>query len=302
MFVVGSLNGDLLVSVERRPEPGETILGGDAQERPGGKGANQAVAAARLGARVAMLGRVGDDLVGRSLRDGLVAEGVDVTYVTTSAEAPTGRAVITVTPDGENAIIVSPGANARLGAGDVDAARDAIVAARAIVLQLEIPLDAVARAVQTAARAQVAVILNLAPIADVPAAVLAGTDVLVVNEHEASALLGASVEGASAAQRRGPELLGRGPRSAVITLGAAGAVAVGEDGSAEHVPAPRVRAIDTTGAGDAFVGALAAELVAGRRLAEATGFAARAGAAATLAAGAQSALPGREDLEKLFVA
>jgi ribokinase len=298
VFVVGSLNADLLLAVEHRPRPGETVLGGDAEQRPGGKGANQAVAAARLGARVAMLGRVGDDPRGRELTEALQAEGIDVSRVLPHPHAASGLAVITITPEGENAIIVAPGANARLSPDDVEEARGAIAAARVLVLQLEVPLATVERAAAVAAEAGVPVVLNLAPAMSVPSALLQRTDVLVVNEHEAGELLSTTIGGAAEAEDRGRELLELGPRAAVVTLGANGAVVV-ESGGATHVASPRVLVVDTTGAGDAFVGALAVEHARGADLAAATRLAVRAGAAATLSRGAQRALPTRADLEEL---
>ena len=297
VFVVGSINQDYVLSVERRPDPGETLSGANLALHPGGKGANQAVAAALLGARVALLGRVGDDPAGASLLAELARRGVDTAAVGTTDQAATGAAFITVTPDGENAIVVAPGANHRLAPGDVDAVAGAIRSAAVLVLQLEVPLEVVGRAVEVAAGAPTRVVLNLAPASPVPGALLAGVDVLVVNEHEASFLLGEEVDGVGAATRAAEDLRGRGPAAVTVTLGAAGAVLAGPGGS-RHVPAPRATVVDTTGAGDAFVGALAAELAAGTPLGDAVASGVRAGTAAVEAKGAQSSFPTAADLRR----
>jgi len=298
VFVVGSINQDYVLSVERRPKPGETLGGASLAVHPGGKGANQAVAAALLGARVALLGRVGDDPAGASLRAELAGRGVDTAAVGTTDQAPTGAAFITVTPDGENAIVVAPGANHRLVPGDVDAVAGAIRSAAVLVAQLEVPLEVVGRAVEVAARSPTTrVVLNLAPARPVPGALLARVDVLVVNEHEAGVLLGEEVDGVAAATRAAEDLRGRGPEAVTVTLGAAGAVLAGPGGSG-HVPAPRADVVDTTGAGDAFVGALAAELAAGASLAGAVAAGVRAGTAAVEAKGAQSSFPTAADLRR----
>ncbi|WP_267596089.1 ribokinase [Carbonactinospora thermoautotrophica] len=246
----------------------------------GGKGANQAVAAARLGARTALIGRVGRDGHGDFLLRAAQAAGVDVTVVRQS-EAPSGVALITIGPEGDNSIIVSPGANAHLSPDDVAAARDLIARAAVLALQLEILLQTV-----TAAEAGTRVVLTLA-------------DPLVVNEHEARFLLDAAGEepGTSlAAQAR--QLLTLGVPSVVITLGAAGAVVADTRGH-RHVPSPRVKAVDTTGAGDAFTGALAWRLARGDDLPDAVGFAVRVGAAAVRAPGAQSSFPTLEEVSRL---
>ena len=287
----GSVNADLVVSVDRRPAAGETVLGSDLATFPGGKGANQAVAAARLGASVAFLGRVGTDSFAAFLRENLQREGVAAGHLL-AVPGPSGVALITVDPAGDNSIIVAQGANARLSAEGIEAARDAFEAARVVCAQLEIPVAAVQAAARLAAAAGARFILNLSPAREVPPALLAAADPLVVNEHEAAFLLGDSLPG------RGPgspaasaaALLARGPRSVVITLGADGAYAADAGGGA-HVRSPRVTVVDTTGAGDAFTGALAWRLSLGDTLADAAALAARAGAAAVTARGAQGSYP-----------
>jgi ribokinase len=290
IFVVGSINQDFVLRIERRPRPGETVTGAVLSLHGGGKGANQAVAAALLRGSVALLGRVGDDPFGANLLQALHSAGVDTSHVETIPRVATGAAIITVTPDGENSIVVAPGANAHVRATDVEAAREAIQTAKVLVLQLELPLEAVQRAAEIAGEGQTRVVLNLAPMRDVPTSLLEFANPLIVNEHEAGALLGAQVRGVADAQDAALKLLGIGPASVVVTLGGEGAVVAG-DGLLHHVPAPIVPVVDTTGAGDAFVGALAMRLAGGASLREAVVSGVRAGAAAVSKEGAQSSLP-----------
>ncbi len=298
VFVVGSINQDFVLKVERRARPGETVTDAVLSTHNGGKGANQAAAAALLGASVTFLGRVGDDGFGEPLVRALREKGVDTALVKEAEDSSTGTAFITVTPDGENAITVAPGANRRLTPQDVDDAREAIRGARVLVIQMEIPRETVRRAVEVAGGEGTRVILNLAPPFGVPRAVLEGLDTLVVNEHEAAFLLGHPVEGVEGALEIAPDLLALGPGSAVVTVGADGAV-FAKDATAEHVPGPRAEVVDTTGAGDAFVGALAFRLAQEDTLKEAVSYAVRAGAAAVTKEGAQGALPTPEALEDL---
>ncbi|MFF3762991.1 ribokinase [Streptomyces sp. NPDC001922] len=304
LLVVGSANADLVVGVDRRPEPGETVLGSDLAVHAGGKGANQAVAAARLGARTALLARVGDDPHGRLLLGSLESAGVDTAGVLTG-DAPTGVALITVDPSGDNSIVVSPGANARLTPDDVRDAGELLAAARVVSLQLEIPPATVAAAVRAAAEAGTRVVLNPSPPAPVPGDVLAACDPLVVNEHEARFLLrghAAAGEGA-AAEASAPEewaaaLLDRGPRSVVVTLGPEGALVARPEGTV-RVPSLSVDPVDTTGAGDAFTGALAWRLGVGDDLETAVRFAVRVGAAAVTRPGAQESFPTESEVAEV---
>ena len=295
LLVVGSANADLVIGVERRPGAGETVLGGDLSVHPGGKGANQAVAAARLGARTALLARVGDDGHGRLLLDSLRSAGVDPAGVLAGG-APTGVALITVDPSGDNSIVVSPGANARLTPADVRAAEGLLRASRVVSAQLEIPLETVEEVVR-ALPSGTRFVLNPSPPRPLPAEVLAACDPLIVNEHEARVLLG----GAGAGEE--PEdwargLLALGPRSVVVTLGAEGALV--HDGSgATRVASVKVDAVDTTGAGNAFTAALAWRLGTGASLAQAAGYAARVGAAAVTKPGAQESYPTAEEVRAL---
>jgi ribokinase len=289
--VVGSLNLDLVVRVPRLPGPGETVSGDDLFRNSGGKGANQAVAAARLGRRVAMVGCVGDDDAGRELLESLEAGAVDTSRVRVVTGVPSGTALITVSEDGENQIVVSPGANARLAPDDVAAAGSALAGAAVTLLQLEVPLEAVAAAARAAGGT---VVLNPAPVRDLPDGLLDRVDVLVPNRVELAQLAGGPVPGTV---EEAAGLAGRLPVGAVVvTLGADGALVV-EDGQARHVPAVPVRAVDTTAAGDAFCGGLADALAAGAALADAARRAVRVAAAACLRPGAQASLPTPAELE-----
>ncbi|MBB5936551.1 ribokinase [Streptomyces zagrosensis] len=289
LLVVGSANADLVIGVQRRPAAGETVLGSDLVTHPGGKGGNQAVAAARLGARTALLARIGDDAHGRLLLDTQRAAGVDTVGVLVGG-APTGVALITVDPSGDNSIVVSPGANARLTPGDIHAASALLAAATVVSLQLEIPLETVAATVR-AVGPGTRVVLNPSPPALLPSDVLAACDPLVANEHEARYLLAdhpASEDADPAAWATA--LLARGSRSVVITLGAAGALVADRRGHV-HIPSEPVDAVDTTGAGDAFTGALAWRLGVGDDLESAVRFAVRVGAVAVTRPGAQQSFP-----------
>jgi ribokinase len=298
VFVMGSINQDFVLKVERRPEPGETVTNAELSTHNGGKGANQAAAAALLGASVAFLGRVGDDEFGEPLVQALQEKGIDTSLVERASGNSTGAAFITVTPDGENAITVAPGANRSLAPEDVDAAAGAIGDARVFVAQMEIPAHSVLRAVEISADKDTRALVNLAPMFEVPRELLEKLDPLVVNEHEAAFLLGREVEGVDGALSAAPELLSLGPRSAVITIGEDGAV-LADGESVDHFPAPEVEVVDTTGAGDAFVGALATQLARGASLQEAVAYAVRAGAAAVTKEGAQGALPTPEVVDAL---
>ena len=295
VFVVGSINQDFVLRLERRPSPGETVTGAELSLFPGGKGANSAVAAARLGASVAMLGRVGEDSFGEDLVRNLRENGVDAAYVKPVPNAPTGSAFITVTPDGENAIVVSPGANRSFGPGEIDEAAEDLRAASVLVAQLEVDAGAVERAATIVTGAGGRFLLNFAPPREVPEDLIPLSDPLVVNEHEARFLLGGDA-GEPEALVEG--LLGLGSRSVVVTLGADGAL-LATGGSTRRFGAPRVEATDTTGAGDAFVGALAARLALGSPLEEAVPYAVLAGAVAVTREGAQGSLPTPEAVEEL---
>ncbi|MGV9554859.1 ribokinase [Streptomyces sp. NPDC003401] len=295
LLVVGSANADLVIGVERRPAAGETVLGSDLAVHPGGKGANQAVAAARLGARTALLARIGDDAYGRLLLESQRAAGVDTAGVLAGG-APTGVALITVDPSGDNSIVVSPGANGRLTPDDVRAAAGLLHASRVVSAQLEIPLETVVEVVRNLAPGS-RFVLNPSPPRPLPAEVLAACDPLIVNEHEAKVILGeAGADGRPEDWARA--LLAKGPRSVVVTLGPEGALVASAQG-VERVAAVKVGAVDTTGAGDSFTAALAWRLGAGSPLAEAAAYAARVGAVAVTRRGAQESFPTAAEVEAL---
>ncbi len=257
VFVVGSINEDRVCFVDRRPRAGETVSAA-LVTRSGGKGANQAVAAAASGATVCMLGRVGADPAGRAQRDDLARRGVDVSLVTEMPGVPTGSAFVMVTPDGENAVVIAPGANALVHAPDVAAVAERISDCAVLVTQLEIPIDAVVEAIDRCGP-NTRVVLNAAPFLPLPSTTLQRVDTLVVNENEAEPFVGRPPKGISGAREIATAMLGHGPRHVVLTVGAGGAV-VASAGSCLHIPAPSVSAVDTTGAGDVFVGTLAALL------------------------------------------
>ncbi|MFF8387045.1 ribokinase [Streptomyces kanasensis] len=287
LLVVGSANADLVIGVERRPAAGETVLGSDLAVHPGGKGANQAVAAARLGARTALLVRVGDDAHGRLLLDSQRDAGVDTVGVVVGG-APTGVALITVDPSGDNSIVVSPGANGRLAPQDVRAAASLFQGTRVVSAQLEIPLETVVEVVRNLAPGS-RFVLNPSPPRPLPPEVLAACDPLIVNEHEAKVILGGSAVG-DAPEDWARNLLAKGPRSVVVTLGSQGALVASAEG-VSRVASVEVDAVDTTGAGDAFTAALAYRLGAGESLVQAAAYAARVGAATVTKEGAQASFP-----------
>ena len=290
VVVVGSINEDVELLVARAPKPGETLTAERTARRPGGKGANQAVAAARAGAHVRMIGRIGADPAGARMLEALREEHVDTHGVVAVPGVPTGTAYITVTADGENTILLERGANARLSPGDVVAEHAALAGAAVMLAQLEVPVDTVTAAVQAAHDAGARAVVTLAPAQAVPDELLAGLDPLLVNEHEAGFLLGGDDRNgdvAADAEESARRLLALGPRSVVITLGAAGAV-VGDATGVRRVPAGSVdEVVDTTGAGDAFAGALAAALARGDSLGDAVGAGMAAGAQTVGRAGAR---------------
>jgi len=293
IVVVGSLNMDLVVPVARFPVAGETLLGGDYARHPGGKGANQAVAAARAGGEVAMIGRVGADGFGEALTRGLRGDGVGTDGVVALPDVPTGVAFISVDPRAQNTIIVAPGANARLAPENLDAGRFA--GARIVLLQLEVPLPTVLQAARLGRRAGARVVLNPSPAQPLAAAQLADVDLLVVNETEAAGLAGRPVDEVAGAPEDAAAALTTLVPAVVLTLGAAGAAWAearpGGASAAGLVPGFAVDAVDTTAAGDAFAGALAVRLANGEALSDAVRFANAAGALAATRPGAQPSLP-----------
>ncbi len=285
VVVVGSLNRDYVCRVDRLPAPGQTLIGAEASVGSGGKGGNQAVAAARAGARTAMVGCVGEDADGRALLSDLAGAGVDAAAVRSLPDVRTGMAFVFVAPDGENSIVVAPGANGRVSAADaVPTVRALLRPPAVLVTQAEIPGDTVEAVVATAGGQGCRAVVNLAPYRPVSDTLLQACDPLVVNESEAGLLLGRAVHGTAEAADAALELLERTP-SVVVTVGAEGAV-VADRGGLEHVAAVPVEVVDTTGAGDAFTGALAAALSRGEELPAAVRLGTRAAAACVARAGA----------------
>lgn len=285
VVVVGSTNIDLVVGVPHLPTPGETVLGGDLRQVAGGKGANQAVAAARLGADVAFIGRVGDDDYGRQTLLNLQAERIDTRYLRITPGVASGVALISVAAaTGENSIVVAPGANSRLTAADITSAAEAFEAARVVVISLEIPLAAVTAAISLGRAKGLTVILNPAPAQPLAAELLSQVDVITPNENEAEILGGVS------------NLLAAGVGAVITTLGARGArlQTPTED---RQCSAPQVVAVDTVAAGDCFTGGLAVELAAGKDLAAAMQFAIAAASLKVTRHGAQPGMPTRQEVE-----
>ena len=293
LTVVGSINADLTSRVKRHPNPGETLLGSGGGITAGGKGANQAVAAAYLGANVAFVGAVGKDPYIEPALKHLRDSGVDLSHVAEVYDT-TGLAIITVSDDGENTIVVIPGANAHVDSAFVQERTAPIEQADIVLLQGEIPADGFAAAV---AAASGRVIVNLAPVVEVDKKALLAADPLLANEHEAGLILDQlGVKASSDAPKDlAQSLIDAGFNSVVLTLGAEGAL-VANGGELVDIPTPKVTAVDTTGAGDAFAGALCARLLAGDELVQAATFAARVGATSTLRNGAQASYPKEADV------
>jgi len=296
--VVGSINLDLVVRCATLPRPGETVMACDLAEMCGGKGANQAVAASRAGGKVALVGRVGDDHFGQRLREQLLHEQVDCQQVKASTGCASGAAMVSVEESGENAIVVVPGANGQMTAADVLTARETIASSDVLLVQLEVPLDAVVAAVQLAQQAGVRVILDPAPAREHLPAELWQVDLICPNETEAALLTGMPVQTEAEVSQAARALQARGAKAVVITLGERGAwLATGQE--SEWIPAFSANVVDTTAAGDAFAGACAVHWAEHDCLADAVRFASAAGALATSQAGAQSSMARRTEIDTL---
>lgn len=298
IVVVGSANTDMVVKAPHIPRPGETVLGGEFTMVSGGKGANQAVAAARLGGQVTFVARVGAGPFGAQAIEQYRAEGIDTRYITVDEEAAHGVALILVDQQGENAIAVAPGANARVSAADVDRAEPAIAECDVVLLQLEVPLPAVERAVELAKQHGKRVMLNPAPYLALPDAILSRLDFLTPNETEAGMLLGGGEAGLCGIAGTAEELLRRGVGCVIVTLGKEGVFVVTPEAQF-HVAGKKVKAVDTTAAGDAFSGALAVWIGEGLELNEAIRRAITASALSVTRLGAQSSLPTRAEVEAM---
>jgi ribokinase len=295
LVVVGSSNMDLVVRSPRIPVSGETILGGDFLMVPGGKGANQAVAIAKLGARAVFVARLGDDVFGRTSLENFKKERVDTRYVTLTPGVPSGVALINVDAAGNNAIVVAPGANAKLSPDDVYRAQAEITAAGAVVAQLEVPLTTVQCAAELAHQAGVKFVLNPAPAQKLAPALLSLVTVLTPNEIEAQILTGITVVDPESASAAADRLLEAGVESAIITMGAKGFL-LAEASRREHIAAEKVNVVDTTAAGDAFTGSLAVGVGQGGSLYDSALFANRAAALSVTRMGAQPSMPTMDEV------
>jgi len=301
ILVFGSINMDLVARVPRLPLPGETLTGNSFVSVPGGKGANQAVACARLGMQTRLVGRVGEDVFGGSLRDHLQKEGVLVEGVGTAAGTPSGVAVIAVSEQGENVIIVIPGANGIVGDADLDHLRSVIDGARVLLLQLEVPMDTVVKAARLGRAHGMTVILDPAPAKPLPDELYPLVDILTPNMTEAGILAGHPVESVEDAKQAAQVLHRRGVTSVIVKMGGEGAYSLTEK-EGKHWAPFKVRVVDTVAAGDAFNGALAVAVCEGRLFHEAMLWGMAGGALAVTKPGAQEAMPYREELLRLLEA
>jgi ribokinase len=299
IVVIGSSNTDMIIKVDHIPRPGETVIGGTFSTAPGGKGANQAVAAARAGGRVTFIARVGDDMFGRQALDGFRADGIDVSHVIIDPDAPSGVASIFVDAKGQNSIAVAGGANANLSPDDIHNAADVIAAADILVMQLETPVETVRAAAQIARDNAVTVILNPAPAQPLDKDLLKCISILTPNESEAELLTGIPVDSPQAAQKAADALRTQGVNVVIVTMGENGALLSTQNASA-FVPAFKVDAVDATAAGDVFNGALAVAVAEGAPLPRAVRFASAAAALSVTKLGAQPSAPTRAVIEHMI--
>ncbi len=295
VVVVGSTNFDLVVKARRMPKPGESMLARDLRYFPGGKGANQAVAAARLGAKTAFIGAVGQDMMGDFLVRGLEESGIDVGWIKRNPACSTGCAFIMLFPDGQNCIVVDPGANLTLTVADIERAEAVISKADAVATVLEVPLEVVEATLRLGRRHGKLTVLDAGPPRGCPSEILRLADIVSPNETELEALSGKRVSNRASARSAAEKLLAGGVKTLVLKLGADGSMLVTDQG-AKHFPARRVRAIDPTAAGDAFSAAMTVQLAAGRKIEDALRYANLAGALAVTRLGAQPSLPTRREL------
>ena len=297
VLIIGSSNTDMVVKTEHFPKPGETVLGGTFLMNPGGKGANQAVAAARLGADVRFVAKTGNDIFGKQALDGFEKEGIDTRFMTESAGLASGVALITVNAQGQNEIVVASGANMDLHPTDI--ADDAFDHVALALLQLEIPAETVSWALAKCAEKQIRAILNPAPAMQLGPAFLKGLYLITPNETETELITGIAVESEEALQKAAQHLFEQGVQNVIITLGSKGIYLAG-DGFTGIIPTPVVEAVDSTAAGDVFNGALLKALADGATLEQASRFACRAAAISVTRMGAQSSAPYQHELDTFF--
>jgi ribokinase len=290
IIVVGSSNTDMVIKTKRIPAPGETVLGGTFFMNAGGKGANQAVAAARLGGTVSLICKTGSDIFGQQAIAEFKKENINTDFIFTDAQKSSGVALITVDENAENCIVVAPGANASLSIGDIGDIEDFIVQAEIILMQLEIPLETVVHIAEFAAENKILVILNPAPACELPGELLKNISIITPNENEAEKLTGITVTDIRTAEQAARVLYNRGVETVIITLGAEGALLLNRD-SVIHIPGYKVKSIDTTAAGDVFNGALTMAISEKKSLKEAIDFACKAAAISVTRLGAQASAP-----------
>ena len=297
--VIGSTNTDMVIKTSKLPLPGETILGGDFLTNPGGKGANQAVAAARLNGNVTLIAKTGEDLFGLQTKELFLSEKLNSEFLFSDPDSPSGIALITVDELGENCIVVAPGANARLTPADIDKAKSAILESEILLMQLEIPLETVHYAATIAFDAGKKVILNPAPAQPLPDELLKKLYLISPNETEAELLTGITVTNLPSAEKAARVLLKKGVQTVVITLGSKGALLV-TDTQCRLIPAFPVQPVDTTAAGDCFNGALAVAIAEGASLEKAIAFACKAASISVTRMGAQASAPYRNEIDLTF--
>ena len=294
--VIGSTNTDMVIKTSRLPAPGETILGGDFFMNPGGKGANQAVAAARLGGNVTFIAKTGDDVFGKQAKQLLEIEKINTDFLFSDPGHPSGVALITVDARGENCIVVAPGANSQLNQLDIEKGREVILKSGLILMQLEIPLETVLWAAKIAFEAGKKVILNPAPAVKIPDELLSRLYMITPNETEAEIITGIAVTDTPSAILAARNLCQRGIEVVIITMGNKGALLYTEE-NAILIPSPKVEASDTTAAGDVFNGAIAVAVAEGKPLEDAVEFACKAAAISVTRLGAQASAPYRKELD-----
>lgn len=296
IVVVGSSNTDLVVKTTRIPEPGETVLGGTFMMAAGGKGANQAVAAARLGGDVAFIAKVGADMFGEKAIAGYRKDGLDVSFIASDKSAQSGVALITVDAKGENCIVVAPGANAALSKSDIDTYADEIKNADYLLMQLEVPMEVVEYAAEIAYSNGTKVILNPAPAAGLSDKLLSKLFLITPNRTECQLISGVSIADEKDAEAGADALLKKGVKNVIVTLGSKGAL-IKNSKETVFVPAHKVKAVDTTAAGDVFNGALTVALSEGKSLSDAARFATKASAVSVTRMGAQPSIPHRSEID-----